>query len=142
MASQIDQNLFLSSWEPAMDINWLRAQRITHIVNLSQLPNQYPTQCKYLTIPINDLETENIAQYFSAASNFIHQALMSGGRVLVHCMAGISRSPTIVIAYLVQKRGMSLQNAFNLVQQRRPIISPNQGFVNQLNRYFGYANSR
>lgn len=56
----------------------------------------------------------------------------SGGRVLVHCQAGISRSATICLAYLIQSRRVRLDEAFDFVKQRRGVISPNFSFMGQL----------
>lgn len=52
--------------------------------------------------------------------------------MLVQCFAGISRSPTIVIAYLIQEFKMSYDDAYDLVLKSRPIARPNSGFVEQL----------
>ena len=56
----------------------------------------------------------------------------SGGRVLVHCQAGISRSATICLAYLINARRVSLDEAFDFVKRRRQVISPNLAFMGQL----------
>lgn len=56
----------------------------------------------------------------------------SGGRVLVHCQAGISRSATICLAYLMHTQRVRLDEAFNFVKQRRHVISPNLAFMGQL----------
>lgn len=59
----------------------------------------------------------------------------SGGRVLVHCQAGISRSATICLAYLMHTQRFRLDEAFNFVKQRRNVISPNLAFMGQLLQY-------
>lgn len=56
----------------------------------------------------------------------------SGGRVLVHCHAGISRSATICLAYLIHARRVRLDEAFDFVKRRRQVISPNLAFMGQL----------
>ena len=55
--------------------------------------------------------------------------------MLVHCHAGISRSATIVIAYLMKALSMTLEEAYKLVKSRRPRIKPNQAFISQLMEY-------
>ncbi|OQV13404.1 hypothetical protein BV898_12356 [Hypsibius exemplaris] len=60
---------------------------------------------------------------------------LAGGRVLVHCLMGVSRSASVVLAYLVKYRGMSLEEAHELVRRQRPMISPNRGFWEQLSLF-------
>lgn len=55
-----------------------------------------------------------------------------GGKVLVHCEAGISRSPTICMAYLMKTQRLRLEEAFDAVRQRRAVVSPNFSFMGQL----------
>lgn len=66
---------------------------------------------------------------------FVENVRSSGGKVLVHCLAGISRSPTICIAYLMYSHNLSLDQAYDLVKQRRSLISPNLNFMRQLFEY-------
>ena len=56
----------------------------------------------------------------------------SGGKVLVHCEAGISRSPTICMAYIMRTQQLRLDAAFDIIKQRRDVISPNFSFMGQL----------
>ncbi|CAG7836178.1 unnamed protein product [Allacma fusca] len=69
--------------------------------------------------------------YFNEATEFIDNALATGGKVLVHCREGISRSATLVIAYLMMKKGMTAKEAVRLVRNKRQIY-PNDGFLLQL----------
>jgi protein-tyrosine phosphatase len=53
-------------------------------------------------------------------------------KVVVHCEVGMSRSPTIVISYLMKYQNMTLREAYNHVKKRRPIVSPNMGMYGEL----------
>ena len=77
-----------------------------------------------------------MSDHFNDAFGFIEEALTSGGKVLVHCFAGKSRSATICIAYLLKTSGMEYHAAFELVREARPIINPNPGFCIQLVKYY------
>ncbi|KAI7834370.1 protein-tyrosine phosphatase-like protein [Kickxella alabastrina] len=74
--------------------------------------------------------------YFPACNEFISGALAVGGRVLVHCMAGQSRSATAAAAYLMHEQKLTAEQAVQAVKQRRPQIYPNQGFLDQLDLYY------
>lgn len=80
---------------------------------------------------IDDWHEEDLGKYFFECFQFIEEGLKSGG-VLVHCMAGISRGPAIVIGYLMYKHLMTLNEAYELVKEKRPLIKPNKGFLEQL----------
>ena len=54
---------------------------------------------------------------------------------MVHCMAGVSRSVTLSISYLIKYKRMTFNHAFNLVKSRRKIICPNDGFIDLLKRF-------
>jgi hypothetical protein len=57
---------------------------------------------------------------------------MNGDNVLIHCVAGVSRSASFIIAYLIRYGHMDLVRAYDHVKKRRPKIRPNQGFMTQL----------
>ena len=58
--------------------------------------------------------------------------------VLVHCMAGISRSASLLVYYFMKKYGWSYNNAYNFIKRRRSIIQPNTGFEQKLRIYDNY----
>jgi len=82
-----------------------------------------------------DLPDTDIVSHFDECFAFIDTARDTGGRVLVHCMAGVSRSASIVIGYLMKVKDMDFVTAFNHVKAKRPTIRPNDGFMHQLQNY-------
>ena len=82
-------------------------------------------------INIMDFDSENIIQYFGECLNFIK----GEEKVFVHCAAGESRSATIVIAYIMWKKKMTFDKAYNFVKQKRSRIYPNFGFRQQLQMF-------
>lgn len=65
------------------------------------------------------------------------EARSKDAAVLVHCLAGVSRSVTVTLAYLMHERSLSLEEAFQLVRIRKPDISPNFHFLRQLHSFEG-----
>ena len=85
-------------------------------------------------LPAEDCDEYDLSVHFEESFDFIENALEKGS-VLVHCAAGVSRSSTIVIAYLMKKNRWSTDEAFDFVKTKRKIISPNAGFMRQLRIY-------
>lgn len=133
--NQIIPRLYLSDDIAARNKDLLAKHKISHILNVTvNIPNKYDTEIVYMKLTILDMENQNIRQYFDEAIEFIDNALKDkNNSVLVHCNAGISRSASFVIAYLI-KKGIckSYKDAYEHVKKCRPIISPNKGFVRQL----------
>jgi hypothetical protein len=86
----------------------------------------------HLYLPLNDDPRENISKYFDTSAQFIRYYQERGIPVLVHCMAGISRSATLVANYLMQKYHINTLQALDLLKRRRQGIRPNPGFIRQL----------
>uniref|UniRef100_A0A2K6SCH6 Dual specificity protein phosphatase n=1 Tax=Saimiri boliviensis boliviensis TaxID=39432 RepID=A0A2K6SCH6_SAIBB len=125
--------LFLGSCSHSSDLQGLQACGITAVLNVSaSCPNHFEGLFRYKSIPVEDNHMVEISAWFQEAIGFIDWVKNSGGRVLVHCQAGISRSATICLAYLMQSRRVRLDEAFDFVKQRRGVISPNFSFMGQL----------
>jgi protein-tyrosine phosphatase len=79
-----------------------------------------------------DRANANISQYFLSVVQFINESVVHGKNIFVHCTSGVSRSVTLVIAYLMYQNKMSLREALTLVRNSRPCAEPNIGFWKQL----------
>jgi len=126
--------LYLGNQHDAADLNTLRSLGVTRVLNVtSHLPG-YHEACgiTYKQLPASDSGHQNLKQYFEEAFDFIEEARNSGASVLVHCQAGVSRSATIAIAYIMKHKLLTMVEAYKLVKNARPIISPNLNFMGQL----------
>ncbi|KAM9313442.1 dual specificity protein phosphatase 1-A-like [Gastrophryne carolinensis] len=125
--------LYLGSAYHASRKDMLDALGITALINVSaNCPNHFEGHYQYKSIPVEDSHKANISSWFNEAIDFIDSIKNNGGRVFVHCQAGISRSATICLAYLMRTNRVRLDEAFEFVKQRRSIISPNFSFMGQL----------
>ncbi|KAF6158928.1 hypothetical protein GIB67_012345 [Kingdonia uniflora] len=91
-----------------------------------------PELFQYKNFAISDSEDTKISDLFEEASNFIENAEHSGGRVLVHCFEGRSRSATLVLAYLMLRKHMTLLEAHDTLLRVHRRARPNQGFAKAL----------
>ncbi|XP_035235796.1 dual specificity protein phosphatase 4-like [Anguilla anguilla] len=125
--------LFLGSAYHASRKDMLDAMGISALLNVSSnCPNHFEGLYQYKCIPVEDNHKADISSWFAEAIEYIDSVRDSRGRVLVHCQAGISRSATICLAYLMKRKRVRLDEAFEFVRQRRSIISPNFSFMGQL----------
>ena len=128
--NQITDTIYLGNVEAAFDIPKLKKLGIRKILTvMSAFGNHYSENAFiHKTIDIDDDYESNIICYFKECLLF-----MDGyDKVFVHCAAGMSRSATIVVAYLMWKRKLSLNEAIKFVKKKRPVISPNLNFMRQL----------
>jgi atypical dual specificity phosphatase len=108
---------------------------ITHVLSIGANPLAKVDGVTYYRLSICDSSSATISKITDAACDIIDGAIASKqgtGRILVHCMAGISRSPMVVTAYLMKRKGMTLKAALAQIVGVRPQISPNAGFIQQL----------
>ena len=105
------------------------------VLNLAwEVANFFPGEFEYLKLGLSDFSDNATALYdqLEIAMKFIDRSRENNSSVLVHCVQGISRSSTIVIAYLMTRESMSLQEAYKHVKDRRSLIRPNKGFLRAL----------
>lgn len=135
---QILPYLYLGNADTAANRELLDRYNIRHIINVTRdLANSFESdgQFSYLQIAVDDTCSHNLAQHFPEAISFIEQAVRVGGAVLVHCVAGISRSVTVCLAYLMHARRSTLDEAFDLVHKRNALIAPSFHFMGQLSEF-------
>ena len=135
--SQIFKWLYLGSFENACDLKELRRNKILFVLNCAKECNneKLPKEIKELHLNVKDDVDFDIMRFFDQSNEFINNVRTKGGSILVHCKLGLSRSPTIIAAYLVKYFGFNVNSALTFIRKKRPKISPNQGFIEQLQEY-------
>lgn len=94
--------------------------------------NHFPGKIEYLTFYLKDTKSEDASCLFSRTIEWVQDSIGKGGRVLVPCREGVSRSSTMVIVYLMWLRRFSFVQAFDHVRRAPQICTPNTGFTCQL----------
>jgi hypothetical protein len=157
--AEVTPNLFLSDYQSACDLYALEAAGITHIINVADgCINRHPEHFQYLSIGCRDRSYEVLTPYFSEVAAFAAAATglpgqrsardegegkavvgtgrepegRGGGKVLVHCQFGISRSVAFILAILMINHSYTLDSALRRVKQVRSEAEPNPGFMWQL----------
>jgi protein-tyrosine phosphatase len=123
--TKVNEKVLLGNSDTAMDKELLRRNGITHILILGSFLHEfYPEDFQYKTIEIEDEENVDISRVFINCFKFIETA----DRVYVHCFAGKSRSPAIVIAYLMWKEGRGFTSTYEMIKINRSCLNVNRGF--------------
>ena len=130
---KITDNIFLGGIKGLSDSEYFKTEKITAILSLvKETPNYVEDEnIKHKILPLEDLYSENITKYFKECIEFIE----NNGKVFVHCECGVSRSATIVLAYLMWKTHSTFNEAYSFVKKIRPEIDPNNGFRRQLKTF-------
>jgi len=135
----LGNRVFLGNEDNARNLELLQSYAITHVISLTQSV-YHPEKMVYYPINIDDSPVANIYQYFEPCVEFINDALnardsQAGMNVLVHCAAGVSRSASIVIAYIMSAQRVDYETALAMVRADRHFVNPNEGFVLQLRQW-------
>ncbi|XP_013890132.1 dual specificity protein phosphatase 18 isoform X2 [Austrofundulus limnaeus] len=134
LLSQVTPTLFLSGADAPFNAALMSQKGITLIVNAT-LDHAFPTYpgVECVRVPVCDLPSSRLGEHFERVAERIHGN--HAGSTLVHCAAGRSRSPALVMAYLMRFRGVTLCQAHRWVLKSRPFICLNAGFWEQLLQY-------
>ncbi|KAF8661784.1 hypothetical protein HU200_056738 [Digitaria exilis] len=135
--SLVVNNLFIGGALAARSKYTLQHLGITHVLclcsnEIGQSDSQFPDLFEYKNFSISDDDDANISDLFEEASDFIDNVNHGGGKVLVHCFEGKSRSATVVLAYLMLRMGFTLAKAWNLLKKVHRRAQPNDGFAKAL----------
>lgn len=129
-----DYHIYLGSDAVARNRDTLRANGITHVLNCVGFvcPEYFKRDLVYKTLWLQDSPCEDITSLLYDVFDYFEEVKEQGGRVFVHCCQGVSRSTSLVIAYLMWKEGRSFEDALQDVKAARGITNPNMGFACQL----------
>ena len=129
--------LYLGSFRNACNIRDLKDLKINYILNCAiECENKNLTAGIYsYHAKINDSPYFQINLYFDKTNSFINKAKLSGGKILIHCQLGISRSTSCLIAYMIKYMGYTALSALQFIKNKRPQVMPNFGFLQQLKNY-------
>ncbi|XP_073038900.1 mRNA export factor GLE1-like isoform X4 [Primulina eburnea] len=132
--SRILDHIYLGSDAVAKNREILRQNGITHVLNCVGFvcPEYFKNELVYKTLWLHDCPSEDITSILYDVFGYFEDVREQGKRVLVHCCQGVSRSNSLVIAYLMWKVGMSFDDAFQHVKAARGVTNPNVGFARQL----------
>ncbi|KAF8187918.1 DSPc-domain-containing protein [Mycena galopus ATCC 62051] len=126
--------LYLGSLAALLEPEVLHAHHITHIVQVFEMPWDMGGFA-FHRIDMDDSPSAALRPHLAPACDYIRAALTRGENVLVHCHQGVSRSASIVIAYLIRDRRMAYDAAYEFVKSRRACVRPNPGFVATLREW-------
>ena len=115
---------------------------VTHVLSVMKRPppwlldpRNHPLPFAHSRVKVEDTRAADISEHFETTGAFIRACEASGGRCIVHCAFGQSRSVSVTAAYLMTERHMSLGAALEAIRSRRPHACPNPSFMTQLVRH-------
>ena len=125
MYNEILPNLFLGDLQDAIDFAKTKDGHI--IVVLESRPASEPFQS--IHVPVITSSGSVHSSQLNKVGCIIHALLSQGKPLLVHCAAGIERSPLTTVWYLHKWHGMSLDEAYSYVKKRRPQVQDRQQWL-------------
>ncbi|XP_018564559.1 dual specificity protein phosphatase 22-like [Anoplophora glabripennis] len=127
--------LYVGNYRDSKDSSQLAKYNITHILAIHDTARRVHSDKHYLCVMASDTPDQNLTQYFSLCNDFIHAARLRDGNVLIHCLAGMSRSVTVAVAYIMSVTTLTWKEALKVVRAGRAVANPNLGFQKQLEEF-------
>ncbi|XP_073346773.1 dual specificity phosphatase 28 [Pagrus major] len=132
---KVTKSLFISNGRSACSDELIQQEAVTLCINVSKLQPFPAAGIKKLRVPVYDDPGEDLYSHFDRCADAIQQEETRGGRSVVYCKNGRSRSAAVCVAYLMKHRRLTLAEALQKVKTARHVIDPNPGFMSQLQRY-------
>ncbi|XP_065348927.1 dual specificity protein phosphatase 15 isoform X1 [Cloeon dipterum] len=134
-ATKVLPGLYVGNYRDSKDAAQLERFEITHIVAIHDAARKLHPDKHYLCVLASDSPGQNLSQFFPLCNDFIHAARLRGGSVLIHCLAGMSRSVTVAVAYIMSVTNLGWKEALKVVKVGRAVANPNLGFQRQLDEF-------
>ena len=143
-ASNIIDNIYIGNVYDAHNIDKLNELNIKNIISaVTGFDNIYNDSFNHLSLNLIDNEEQDIIHYFEITNHFIDNIISKNvsssnkkNKILIHCICGVSRSVTILLAYIIKKYNYTPKYALKIVQKHRNIANPNPNFMKQLWTYY------
>lgn len=129
--------IFIGSARDASNPQKLHQLGITNVLNVARdvhtPPGQQDPRVRYFKVTLDDVPFQSLmGEETTRALQIIDQAVDAQQQILVHCRAGVSRSVSIVILWLMTRLNLTYDEALSLIRFSRPMARPNYGFQKQL----------
>jgi hypothetical protein len=134
----IEEGIYLGNEDAATSLDILKERNITAICACGahlDTPFLEDKDFSYKVFHIQDFPKQQILNYFPDHHAWMVQMRQQHKNILVHCAAGVSRSASFVIAYIMKEKQMPFHKAYELVKSKRKWVNPNSGFRQQLKQY-------
>lgn len=133
-----EENIWIGGMFALQQKEAIEKANITHVLSVLRIDlkeSLFKGFHDHHVVAVDDTDDEDLLQHFPTTIAFISRGLSSGGAVFVHCAMGISRSATVLTAYLMKTRKLSAEDALETVRAARSFVFPNPSFRKQLELY-------
>ena len=136
MFLEVTDNLFLSDKNTLKDISEVDKHGVSLVVSVAGGRLQLPAGVEHVKLHVKDDNKDSLLHQLDEVVQLIHHHVSRGDKVVVHCQAGLSRSPAVIMAYLVRFRRLTVEEALAEVRKVRPRARPRERLLEDLQKYF------